>query len=88
MDAWQLGVTIYKIWCHELPFSASFPRGRMLDVLAAVTAGSDATLNLVPKRTDFMPTELLDLIVQFFRCDPAARHLDRPLCLIQQCFFL
>lgn len=71
MDAWQLGVSIYAMWCRGLPRVTRSASG--YEVMRAVVELSDATATLDPRCTVLMPEPVLDLVTQFLEINPMKR---------------
>lgn len=73
MDAWQLGITLYALWCINLPFHKSFPKADSMGCLEALAKLTDEMLSFDSVCTGLMPGPVLDLITAFLKVDPNLR---------------
>ncbi|KAL8452211.1 hypothetical protein Emed_001518 [Eimeria media] len=69
-DSWSLGVALYEVWCKKLPYKVPVLKSPTLELVARLT---DESLKFDAECTKNMPADILDLVKQFLKIDPAAR---------------
>ncbi|CDJ37045.1 Rhoptry kinase family protein ROP17, putative [Eimeria tenella] len=73
MDSWPLGMTIYSLWCLNLPLSKEFRSLPPSDRLISLYKSPQDALLFDQECTAKMPPMVLDLITKFMKINPKER---------------
>lgn len=73
MDSWQLGVSIYVLWCKRFPKMGYNKHTDYFAILMAIRRLVEGAIEYDQQCASLIPGEVLDLIAQLVTVDPAMR---------------